>query len=94
MSTTGRTYADVMAELSELRAALASVMADVREEYGAEEVAGYHNMARYVAALTGAPLPVASPVSPRRHTVRTALRGAWERLSAPFRRLPSTPSYV
>lgn len=57
-------------------------------------MAGYQNMARYVAALTGATLPETCPVSPRRRTVRTAVRSAWERLSAPFRRLPNTPSYA
>lgn len=88
MDTTERTYADVMAELSALRAELSSVMADVREEYGADETAGYRNMARYVAALTGVTAPAAS-VTPARRSVRTAVRAAWERMSAPFRRTPT-----
>lgn len=92
MDTTERTYADVMAELSALRAELASVMADVREEYGADEAAGYRNMARYVAALTGATLPAAT-VTPARRSVRAAIHAAWERMSAPFRRTP-VPTYA
>ncbi|MDX3232490.1 hypothetical protein [Streptomyces sp. ME19-01-6] len=92
MDTTERTYADVMADLSALRAELSSVMADVREEYGADETGGYRNMIRYVAALTGATVP-AAPATPARRSVRTAVRAAWERMSAPFRRTPA-PTYA
>ncbi|MGW3563598.1 hypothetical protein ACWDSL_06800 [Streptomyces sp. NPDC000941] len=92
MDTTERTYADVMADLSALRAEVASVMADVREEYGADEAAGYRNMARYVAALTGATVP-AAPATPVRRSVRAAIRAAWERMRAPFRGAHS-PAYA